>query len=111
MTFSRRDFLTSTIAGATTAGLAGRLTPLHAAENKRRLKIAAITTIYFKYSHAQHIVDRFLEGYSWEGRHHRPDMDIASLYVEQVGENDLSRERLKRFPGMKHAETIEQALT
>ncbi|MEE3365866.1 MAG: hypothetical protein VX304_09485 [Planctomycetota bacterium] len=111
MTFSRRDFLTSTIAGATTAGLAGWPTPLHAAENKRRLKIAAITTIYFKYSHAQHIVDRFLEGYSWEGRHHRPDMDVASLYVEQVGENDLSRERLKRFPGMKHAETIEQALT
>ncbi|HAA61135.1 MAG TPA: hypothetical protein DCE39_09395, partial [Planctomycetaceae bacterium] len=73
--------------------------------------MAAVTTIYFKYSHAQHIVDRFLEGYGWEGKHHRPDMDVVSLYVEQVGENDLSQERLKRYPGMKHAKTIEQALT
>lgn len=29
----------------------------------KRPRIAAITTTYFKYSHAQHIVDRFLEGY------------------------------------------------
>ncbi len=38
----------------------------------QRPKIAAICTIYHKYSHAQHIVDRFLEGYGWNGRHHRP---------------------------------------
>ena len=33
-----------------------------------RPKIAAVVTIYHKYSHAQHIVDRFLEGYGWESR-------------------------------------------
>ena len=38
----------------------------------RRPKIAAITTTYFKYSHTQHIVDRFLEGYGWNGTHHHP---------------------------------------
>ena len=112
MNFTRRRFLTGSLAGI--AGATGPfpvLPTVHAASRRRRLKIAAVTTIYFKYSHAQHIVDRFLEGYGWEGKHHRPDMDVVSLYVEQVGENDLSRERLKRYPGMKHAKTIEQALT
>ena len=30
-----------------------------------RPKIAGIVTEYRKYSHAQHICDRFLEGYGW----------------------------------------------
>ena len=112
MSFTRRRFLKGSLAGiAGATGVIPVLPTVHAASRRRRLKIAAVTTVYFKYSHAQHIVDRFLEGYGWEGKHHRPDMDVVSLYVEQVGENDLSRERLKRYPGMKHAETIEQALT
>ncbi|SVE26557.1 uncharacterized protein METZ01_LOCUS479411, partial [marine metagenome] len=61
-----------------------------------RPRIAAIATTYHKYSHAQHIVDRFLEGYDWNGRHHRPAMDLVSLYVDQVRENDLSRDRAHR---------------
>jgi hypothetical protein len=112
MSFTRRRFLKGSLAGIAGATATIPVLPtVHAASRRRRLKIAAVTTIYFKYSHAQHIVDRFLEGYGWEGKHHRPDMDVVSLYVEQVGENDLSRERLKRYPGMKHAKTIEQALT
>ena len=76
-----------------------------------RLKIAAVVTIFHKYSHAQHIVDRFLEGYGWNGRHHRPEMDVVSLYVDQVKENDLSRERAARFPTMKIYPTVADALT
>ena len=63
-----------------------------------RPKIAAVVTTYFKYSHAQHIVDRFLDGYGWNGAHHYPPMDLVSLYVDQVGANDLSRERAARHP-------------
>jgi hypothetical protein len=77
----------------------------------QRPRIAAITTIYFKYSHAQHIVDRFLEGYGWNARHHRPPMDLVSLYVDQRGEDDLSRDRTERFPSMKIYPTIADALT
>ena len=48
------------------------------------MKLAAIVTVYRKYSHAQHIVDRFLEGYGWNGTHHHPPMDLVSLYVDET---------------------------
>lgn len=70
-----------------------------------------MVTIYFKYSHAQHIVDRFLEGYGWNGTHHRPEMDLVSLYVDQVGKADLSQDRAERFPHMKIYPTIAETLT
>ena len=66
--------------------------------NSTRPKLAGVVTTYFKYSHAQHIIDRFLDGYGWNGTHHRPAMDLVSLYVDQVGNNDLSRERGARHP-------------
>jgi hypothetical protein len=75
------------------------------------MKLAAIVTVYRKYSHAQHIVDRFLEGYGWNGTHHHPPMELVSLYVDQTPPEDLSRERARRFPGMKIYPTIAEALT
>jgi hypothetical protein len=76
-----------------------------------RPKLAAVVTVYRKYSHAQHIVDRFLDGYGWNGAYHHPEMDLVSLYVDQVGADDLSREREKRFPSMKIYPTIHETLT
>ncbi len=76
-----------------------------------RPKIAAVITVYRKHSHAQHIVDRFLEGYGWNGTHHHPAMDLVSLYVDQVGADDLSRDRAERFPQMKIYPTIAETLT
>ena len=76
-----------------------------------RPKLAGITTRFFKYSHTQHIIDRFLDGYGWNGTHHHPEMDLVSLYVDQVGSNDLSRERAARHPAMKICPTIAEALT
>ena len=76
-----------------------------------RPTIAAIATTYFKYSHAQHIVDRFLEGYGWNGTHHHPPMDLVSLYVEQIKDRDFSKDRARRFPSMKMYPTIAEALT
>lgn len=105
MGFSRRELLI----GAAGIIPLGRMA--FAEERRRRPKIAALTTIYHKYSHSQHIVDRFLEGYGWEGRHHQPPMDVVSLFVEQVRDNDLSRERARRYPQMKIYPTIAKALT
>jgi len=80
-------------------------------QQKDRLKLAAVVTVYRKYSHAQHIVDRLLDGYGWNGAYHRPPLNLASLYVDQVGPDDLSQERAKRFPSMKIYPTIAEALT
>jgi hypothetical protein len=76
-----------------------------------RPKIAAVVNVYHKFSHAQHIVDRFLEGYGWNSEHHHPAMDLVSLYVQQIGADDLSRERAARFPSMKMYPSIAEALT
>jgi len=76
-----------------------------------RPKLAAVTTSYFKYSHTQHIVDRFLDGYGWNGTYHHPPMDLVSLYVDQHPKNDLSRERAARHPAMKLCPTVAEALT
>jgi len=80
-------------------------------QQKDRLKLAAVVTVYRKYSHAQHIVDRLLDGYGWNGAYHRRPLNLASLYVDQVGPDDLSQERAKRFPSMKIYPTIAEALT
>jgi hypothetical protein len=78
---------------------------------QNRLKLAAVVTVYRKYSHAQHIVDRLLDGYGWSDAYHHPPMDLVALYVDQVGPDDLSRERAKRFPAMKIYPSIAEALT
>jgi hypothetical protein len=76
-----------------------------------RPRIAALVTEYRKFSHGQHIVDRFLEGYGWDGEHHHPAMDLVALYVDQHPNGDLTADRAKRFPGMKVYPTIAEALT
>ena len=76
-----------------------------------RPKIAAVVTEYRQNSHAQHIVDRFLWGYGWNNRHHRPPTDPVSLYVDQLPDSDLSRNRAQQFPGLTIYPTIAEALT
>ncbi|HUQ91677.1 MAG TPA: hypothetical protein VM120_08345 [Bryobacteraceae bacterium] len=76
-----------------------------------RPKIAALVTEYRKFSHGQHIVDRFLEGYGWNGEHHHPAMDLVSLYVDQHPTGDLTPDRAARFPSTKVYPSIAEALT
>lgn len=76
-----------------------------------RPKIAAICTVVHKYAHSQHFLDRFLEGYGWDSAHHRPPFDLVSLYVDQVPDGDLSRDRAARFPTMRIYPTVADALT
>src|SRR3954468_14128950 len=102
MKISRRSLLLS---------MAAAPIVLRAQRLPARPKLAAICTTYFKFSHAQHIVDRFLEGYGWNGTHHHPPMDLVSLYVDQIGDRDLSKDRAQRFPSMKMYPTIAEALT
>jgi hypothetical protein len=75
-----------------------------------RKKVALITTIVRKFSHGQHFVDRLLEGYGWQGGHHRAPFDLVALYVDQFPEKDVARERSQRR-GVKIFPTIADALT
>ena len=107
-TWSRRRFLAAAAGGvlaASSPGLAS-FTPV----GPGRKRVALIVTEVRKYSHAQHFVDRFLEGYGWGGSHHRPPMDVVALHVDQFPRGDLARERAKRF-GVKIYPTIAEALT
>src|SRR4051812_15965649 len=103
MKISRRTLLAG-IPATVMLGCTNKQTPT-------RPRIAAVVTEYRKWSHAEHMVDRFLYGYGWESQHHRPAMDLVSLYVDQVKENDLSRERVRSFPATKMYPTIAEALT
>ncbi len=76
-----------------------------------RPRIAGVVTEYRKHSHGQHIIDRFLEGYGWNGEHHHPAMDLVSLFVDQHGNGDLTPDRAARFPSTKVFPTIAEALT
>src|SRR5947209_6836611 len=78
--------------------------------DKPAKKIAVITTAYHYLSHAYHICGRFLYGYLRNGKLHKPGFKIAGMHVEQVKDNDLSRELAKKH-GFKLYPDIAGALT
>lgn len=72
-------------------------------------RIAIITTVWKYLSHAQHIGDRFLIGYPWQGLWHHPDMKVLSLFVDQKPEGDQSEARAREF-GFRVYPTIAETL-
>ncbi len=91
--WTRREF----VAGTVGASLAFATVGAEMASPTKPKRIALIGTHVQKFSHAQHFLDRVLEGYGWEGRHHRPALELAGLYIDQFPETDLARERSARF--------------
>src|SRR5262245_47339079 len=73
-------------------------------------KVAALTPVYRRYSHADNIVTRFMEGYSIVGTSFPPPCKVASLYIEQVPEIDIGRALAKQW-GVPLAKTPAEALT
>jgi hypothetical protein len=73
-------------------------------------KVAALVTTYHRYSHADNLVTRFMEGYSIVGKSFPPPCKVASLYIEQVGETDIGRPLAKQWK-VPLVKTIADALT
>jgi hypothetical protein len=72
-------------------------------------RVAAVVTEYRRWSHADVIVGKIIEGFNHDGKD-RPRMRLASLYVDQRPKGDMSESLAKRhnFPIFR---TIEGALT
>jgi len=101
---TRRVFLRS----AVVAAAASAVPSAFAAERK---KIAVLGTVVTTHSHPQHFIDRFALGYTWRGEWQKPQVDLASLYIDQFPEEgDLARSRAKRY-GVPLFPTIAEALT
>jgi hypothetical protein len=73
-------------------------------------RVAAVTTAYFRYSHADDIITKFLEGYAVVGRTHKPHCRVVSLYVEQAPATDIGRPLAARY-GVPVFDTPADALT
>jgi len=75
-----------------------------------RKKIAFLGTKVYVHSHAQHFLDRFAIGFASGGKWHQPRVDVASVFIDQVDEHDLSQQRITRY-GLKQFPTVAEALT
>jgi hypothetical protein len=73
-------------------------------------KVAAIVTTYFRYSHADNIVTRFMEGFSIVGKSYPPPCRVASLFIDQVNDLDIGRPLAKRWKVPVY-KSIAEALT
>jgi hypothetical protein len=54
-----------------------------------KLRLAAITTTWFKYSHADDLITKFIEGYAMVSRIHEPHCEVAGIHIEQTPATDI----------------------
>src|SRR5438046_8328138 len=84
--------------------------PLSAADPPAPKRIAAVVTEYRHNSHADVIVSRLFQTQTLDGRGEKPRMQLASVYTDQVPENDTSRKWAKDY-GFRISDTVSDALT
>ena len=75
-----------------------------------RKKIAAVVTTYYPRSHADVIVTKFMKGFSTDDGLIKPRVELASIYLDQIHENDIGQE-LAAEHNVPIYQSIRQALT
>src|SRR6516225_8565819 len=108
--FDRRRFLTAGSGLAAWLFLPDQAFDQIVAPAASSKKIAALVTTYFRYSHADNIVTRFMEGYSIVGKSYPPPCKVASLFIEQVNDLDIGQPLARRWK-IPLAKSIADALT
>lgn len=108
----RRAFLQSVALAAASPALTSLAAPNIRTSSKspRIPRVALLGTEVRRHSHAQHFIDRLLEGYGWQGHHYSPGINLVSLFIDQFPEGDLARERSRRH-NVPLYPTIAEALT
>lgn len=104
---SRRLFLQSSIAGIATSP--AWFAPVHGADEKPRLKVAAIFTELRQRSHAYNFLMNMLGRCLFRGEYRDLGLDVVSFYADQFPTNDMAREVSKRFRVPLY-KTIDEAL-
>ena len=72
-------------------------------------RVAGILTWYIEGSHADVLIGKILEGWAYDGGP-GPNLELASLYVDQFPDRDMAREMARRH-GFPIYDRIEDALT
>jgi hypothetical protein len=105
---SRRQFLAATAATALWPWLG--LQPLAAEDTTARpLRVAAINSVYWLRSHAYHICGRLIHGYTWNGVHHQPNLQLVRMYNHLSPKNDIGP-RICQQHGIQLCDSIPAAL-
>src|SRR6187401_481782 len=94
---SRRDFLAGGLALGAAGVVAGVNRRAFAAPEPerqavpRKLRVAAINSIFRLRSHSYHILGRKVYGFQKDGLHHQPDLQVVRMFNDQYPADDLSR--------------------
>ncbi len=72
-------------------------------------RIAAITTVYHERSHADVFFSRILHGYRLNKKTYYPRLEVASMYLDQVPENDMGQSLGEEY-GFEVYSTVAEAL-
>jgi hypothetical protein len=75
-----------------------------------RPKVAVITTVYFPDSHADVVATRLIKGYEFQGRHVEPRVEVVSMYLEQIADNDIGVGIADEY-GVPRYPTVAEAIT
>lgn len=76
---------------------------------RRKLRVAAVNSIYRLRSHAYHICGRVIHGFQRNGFHHQPDLQLVRMFNDQYPADDLGREYGQRY-GVEVCDSVAQAL-
>ncbi len=106
---SRRMFLQSSLAASAVATSPAWYAPVHGADEKPRIKVAAIFTELRHRSHAYNFLMNMMGRCLFRGEYSDLGLDVVSFYADQFPANDMAREVSARFrvPLFK---TIDEAL-
>jgi hypothetical protein len=107
MSTNRRQVLE--VLGLSGLGMFAGPAALMAAGNRKKLPVAAVVTTYNTNSHADVLVGKILEGWR-QTNGASPDLELVSLYTDQIHAGDLSRDLAKKH-GFRIAKTIDEAVT
>jgi hypothetical protein len=94
---TRRGFLQASLATCALATSPAWFAPVYGADEKPRLKVAAIFTELRHRSHAYNFLMNMMGRCLFRGEFRDLGIDIVSFYADQFPANDMAREVSKRF--------------